>query len=50
MGKARTKGLLVGAGLTMLCLLVSATALGHLERPSYWPDPAAEPGRLNLRP
>ena len=27
-----------------LAALASATALGHTERPSYWPDPAADAG------
>ena len=42
MGKAGARGLLVGTGLMMLCLLAAGTALAHLERPSYWPDPSAD--------
>ena len=37
----RTLTALVGAALACL-LLVPALAFGHLERPSYWPDPKAE--------
>src|SRR5688572_20588672 len=29
-------------GMAALCLAVPAAAMAHLERPSYWPDPAAD--------
>ena len=42
MGKARGRGWLVGIGALVAALLMAGTAFGHLERPSYWPDPAAD--------
>jgi hypothetical protein len=42
MGKERCRGWLAGAGALILGLLVCGTASAHLERPSYWPDPAPD--------
>jgi hypothetical protein len=39
-GRARRAPMLVVFGL--VALLLPATALAHLERPSYWPDPAPD--------
>src|SRR3712207_2299133 len=33
---------LVAAAIAVLCLFVTASAWGHVERPAYWPDPAAD--------
>jgi hypothetical protein len=38
----RTRLLLVLAALTATLAVLTATAVGHVERSSYWPDPGAD--------
>jgi hypothetical protein len=40
-GRAR-RHLAIFAAAVLACLLLPAVALAHLERPSYWPDPAPD--------
>ena len=40
-GRSRARGL-AAAALAAAALAVPASALAHLERPSYWPDPAPD--------
>lgn len=43
-GKRRGRGLGWAIGAIALTLALPAAAFAHVERPSYWPDPAADTG------
>ena len=39
---SRPRGLVLGALVAVVMLALPALAFAHLERPSYWPDPAPD--------
>ena len=42
MGRHRRRNLVVAIAVAAVAVLLPALALGHIERASYWPDPAAD--------